>query len=115
MFDGTKRGFPDVSLLAVNYEVVVNGRIGTYLGTSASSPVLAGMVSLLNDYLEANGKARLGFINPLLYSGKVDAAINDITSGKNYGCNTNGFSATRGWDAASGLGSINFAKFRAAL
>lgn len=115
MFDGTKRGFPDISFLSVKYQVVVNGNMGSYLGTSASSPVAAAMVSLLNDYRQANGKPNLGFINPLLYSGKVDSAIQDITSGHNYGCKTNGFYASQGWDAASGLGSFDFAKLRSLI
>jgi tripeptidyl-peptidase-1 len=41
-------------------------------------------------------------------------AFNDITSGNNPGCNTNGFSASKGWDPVTGMGSPNFAALRTA-
>lgn len=34
--------------------------------------------------------------------------FNDITSGNNPGCGTNGFTATQGWDPVTGLGTPNF-------
>ena len=37
------RGFPDVALLGVSYEVVVGGEIHYVYGSSASAPVFAGM------------------------------------------------------------------------
>ncbi|KAH9046859.1 subtilisin-like protein, partial [Lactarius hengduanensis] len=40
---------------------------------------------------------RLAFLNPLLYGIGLEG-LNDITSGSNPGCNTNGFSAVPGWD-----------------
>jgi hypothetical protein len=55
---------------------------------------VAGIISLLNDYRISNGKAPLGWLNPWLYS----EGLNDITSGSNPGCGTNGFSAIAGWD-----------------
>ena len=58
---------------------------------------MAGIISLLNDYFVANGGTSLGFLNPLLY-GYARAGLNDITSGFNPGCGTNGFSAKEGWD-----------------
>ena len=60
----------------------------------------AGVVSLLNDYLISKGKSPLGFLNPLIYS-KAASGFNDITSGSNPGCGTNGFSAGKGWDPVS--------------
>ena len=60
----------------------------------------AGVVSLLNDYLLSKGKAPLGFLNPLIYS-KATSGFNDITSGSNPGCGTNGFTAGAGWDPVS--------------
>ncbi len=58
---------------------------------------VAGIVSLLNDYLLSQGKVSLGFLNPWLYS-RALAGFNDITSGSNPGCKTDGFSAIAGWD-----------------
>ena len=57
----------------------------------------AGVFSLLNDYLISQGKAPLGFLNPLIYS-TTSSPFNDITSGSNPGCGTQGFSAVHGWD-----------------
>ncbi len=37
-------------------------------GTSASTPVVAALLTLLNDYQLSQGRAPLGFVNPLLYS-----------------------------------------------
>lgn len=78
-------------------------------GTSAASPTFAGVIALLNDYLISQGKPPLGFLNPFLYSKGV-SGLNDITRGNNPGCNTNGFSASTGWDPVTGLGSPNLSK-----
>ncbi len=109
------RGFPDIALVSVKYQVNVNGAISQVLGTSASSPSVAGMVGLINDYRKTQGKSNLGFLNPLLYSDKVKPAIRDVTSGANFGCDSSGLPAKTGWDAASGLGSFDFGKLRTLL
>lgn len=109
------RGYPDISLVSQNFQVVVNGQTLSVLGTSASSPSWAALVSVLNDYRKSQGKPNLGFINPLLYSDKGKTGLRDVTQGNNPGCGMQGYSATTGWDPASGLGSLDFAKFRAAL
>lgn len=85
------RGYPDISLVAVEYQTYVNGQLGGYLGTSASSPAVAALVGVLNDYRRSQGRSTLGFINPLLYSAKAQNAIRDVTYGNNFGCNTQGF------------------------
>ena len=59
--------------------------------------VVASIISLLNDFLISESKNRLGFLNPWLY-GLGQAGLNDITSGSNPGCGTEGFSAVQGWD-----------------
>lgn len=61
----------------------------------------AGVVALLNDFRLSNGKSSLGFLNPLIYASGVSAGFNDITSGSNPGCGTNGFTAGAGWDPVS--------------
>ncbi|KAI0085907.1 peptidase S8/S53 domain-containing protein, partial [Irpex rosettiformis] len=81
-------------------------------GTSCSSPIFASVISLINDQLIAAGKSPLGFLNPFLYANP--SAFNDVTSGSNPGCNTNGFKATSGWDPVTGLGTPNFAGLKAA-
>ena len=61
---------------------------------------MAGIVSLLNDFLLYHNKHVLGFINPFLYLLSIEEldGINDIKIGGNPGCDTGGFSATAGWD-----------------
>ena len=96
-FNASGRAFPDVAAQGDNVEIVVGGEFGLVAGTSCSSPIFASVVSLLNDELAAVGKPPLGFLNPFLYSTGA-AALNDITTGSNPGCNTQGFPARAGWD-----------------
>lgn len=109
------RGYPDVSALGRNYVVVIGGRSNVLSGTSASSPVIGGMVALVNAQRIAAGKSSLGFLNPALYQN--GGIFNDITSGFNNCaasadvCCDEGFYATSGWDPVTGLGSVDFAKF----
>ena len=51
-------------------------------GTSASAPVMAAFVSLVNAQRKSKGMSTMGYINPFLY--KYYASFtNDITSGNN--------------------------------
>jgi len=77
---------------------------------TANVQIVAGVISLLNDYLLSKGKKPLGFLNPWLYTRDIVGLINDITKGSNQGCNTEGFSAITGWDPVrpAGLVSIQF-------
>lgn len=113
-YNPSHRGYPDISLASRGYNIIVNGQSTRVDGTSASSPAWAALVTLLNDYRQSNGKSNLGFINPLLY-GKGRSATRDVTTGNNRGCGGNGYPATTGWDATTGLGTIDFAKLRAML
>ena len=47
-YNPSGRGYPDISMLATYYPVVIAGRTLTLFGTSASSPVFAAMISLIN-------------------------------------------------------------------
>ncbi|KAJ7051989.1 family S53 protease-like protein [Mycena amicta] len=117
-FNRMGRAFPDISTQGVNFVVTVasvTGGIGPVQGTSCSAPTLASMIALLNDELISAGKPQLGFLNPLLYSEAGRTAITDITSGSNPGCNTDGFPALPGWDAVTGLGTLNYAALRAVV
>ena len=86
----------DTSVCELRFQVVLSGSTTSVAGTSASSPAFAGVISLLNDYRISQGKPALGFLNPWLYSNAA-SALNDITSGSNPGCGTNGFTARAGW------------------
>ncbi|KID84412.1 Peptidase S8/S53, subtilisin/kexin/sedolisin [Metarhizium guizhouense ARSEF 977] len=114
-YNPTGRGYPDVALVGEYYDIVLNGAVQAGVcGTSASSPAWASLVSLINDQRISEGKATLGFLNPLFYS-KGRSAFRDITAGNNRGCGTDGFPAARGWDPTTGLGTPDFPKLRQAL
>jgi len=82
-------------------------------GTSCSTPTFSGIVSLLNDLRFTEGKSSLGFLNPLFYQNPT--MFNDITSGSNPGCGTNGFTAAVGWDPVTGLGTPNYTAMAAVI
>ncbi|KAF8888934.1 peptidase S8/S53 domain-containing protein [Gymnopilus junonius] len=98
---GISRGYPDISANGANYAVAVGGRFYQVYGTSAASPVVGAILTMVNDIRITAGKGPIGFINPA-------GAFNDITSGSNPGCNTDGFTAVPGWDPVTGLGTPNF-------
>ena len=95
-------------------------------GTSAPTPMFAGIVALLNQYLLAAGSIPtpgLGNINPNLYEFALTTPtiFHDVTVGSNRepclagstGCpaaGNYGFDAGPGYDAASGLGSVDAMK-----
>jgi hypothetical protein len=117
-YRATGRGYPDISFLGTNYAVAIGGDWYSVSGTSASCPVFAGMVSLINGVRIASGKSSVGWINPVLYYYKA-LYVNDIVSGRNNcdagnlaKCCTQGFYATQGWDPATGLGSLKFEPFK---
>ncbi|KAH9024692.1 subtilisin-like protein [Lactarius pseudohatsudake] len=111
LYNPAGRGIPDIAAQALKFPIYFrNSRINQE-GTSCSVPVLASVISLLNDYLITNGRPPLGFLNVRLYDDGF-AGLNDITSGSNPGCGTDGFSAVPGWDPVTGLGTPNFQKLQ---
>ena len=87
-----------------------------------SSEAAFGAFSCVNAKRLALKKPTVGFANPALYKWAGDASIfHDITSGSNectalgggglgtlpVCCPHSGFRAEKGWDAATGLGSVN--------
>ncbi len=76
-----------------------------YGGTSFATPMWAAYLALANEYAAHQGDPTYGFINPTLYrlglSASYTTVFHDITSG------SNGYSATVGYDLASGWGSPN--------
>ena len=122
------RDIPDVSLAAspyhAPYQFYLYGGIYTVGGTSASTPSLAGVVALLNQYLASKPGAApasgLGNINPELYrlaQSPTNNVFHDVTGGDNAvrcalgspNCVEGlvGYPAGPGFDLASGLGSID--------
>ncbi|KAH7156074.1 tripeptidyl-peptidase sed4 [Dactylonectria macrodidyma] len=120
-YNTTGRAQPDVSLLGDDYLTLTGGNPSTHDGTSASAPVFAAMIALINDMRLREKKPVLGFLNPLLYSAKTSSAFRDVKDGSNTnGCADGnffetGWEALAGWDAATGLGEPDFAKLAAIL
>jgi tripeptidyl-peptidase-1 len=116
LFDNTGRATPDVSALATNYRLYTRGW-GELSGTSAATPVFAGMISLINEARVAQGKSTVGFINPAMYAAGGASPIGfDVVTGNNKaaGCSA-GFPATAGFDAITGLGTPLFATLKKLL
>jgi subtilase family serine protease len=111
-----------------NLVPITNGGTGggSASGTSASTPVFAGIVALLNQYLLKNGtipSPGLGNINPNLYqlAASTTDVFHDVTQGNNMvpclvgspDCTgtgtfgTEGYNAAPGYDLATGLGSVD--------
>lgn len=111
----------------MRYVVVIQGTLFNMYGTSASAPVFAGMISLVNAERERNGKGTVGFINPTLYSPQNSGKFSDIVSGNNKCCGSlattsaqpyccaSGFETAAGWDPVTGFGSITYSNLLAAL
>ncbi|KAH9023119.1 subtilisin-like protein [Lactarius hengduanensis] len=97
LYNASGRGIPDIAAQSINLPMFFNGQEQRESGTSVATPVVAGIISLLNDWLISTGRYPLGFLNPWLY-GRGLAALDDITEGSNSGCGMDGFSATAGWD-----------------
>lgn len=112
-YNASGRGIPDIAAIGSRIQIG-GGRIGK--GTSASTPIVASMIALLNDKRLRAGEPVLGFLNPLLYSGKLDEALLDSTEGSGGSCTFNngnyelGFDVLPGWDPVTGLGTINLGK-----
>ena len=115
-----RRGVPDIASSAdpgFGLAIYTAGSWNVVGGTSAASPLWAGIAAIADDMA---GHA-LGFLNTKLY--KVEAssvgakAFNDITSGDNTNTDNNvqGYAATTGWDAVTGLGTPNAAVLLPAL
>jgi kumamolisin len=107
------RGVPDVAGDAdptTGYQVRVDGQNQIVGGTSAVAPLWAALVALMNEQLGKN----VGFLNPTLYTlGEAD--FHDVTSGNNDDSGLGYYSAGKGWDPCTGLGSPNGAALLNAL
>ena len=63
-------------------------------GTSAAAPIMASVITRINQERTAAGKGPVGYVNPVFYA--HPEMFNDITDGNNPGCNTGGFKAVNG-------------------
>jgi kumamolisin len=109
------RGVPDVAGNAdgeTGYLIRVDGETVPIGGTSAVSPLWAGLIAVLN-----SGRAQpIGFVTPKLYAlGTSAQVLRDIREGDNAVNTVKGYKANTGWDPCTGLGSPNGARLAAAL
>jgi len=113
LYNASGRGYPDASAifgLYIPYCIQSDSKHYGVAGTSAACPVVASMLALLNDIRLSAGKAPLGFANPFFYGLLTSnpEAFNDITTGRNDGGKSTGFSAAKGWDPCSGIGTLKY-------
>ena len=113
-----KRQVPDVAGNAdpnTGFHIIFQGQAGQAGGTSASTPLWAATVALINQDLKKQGLREAGFANPALYwmgqnsSRLPKPAFHDVTAGNNLA-----YSAGSGWDFATGWGSMDAAALDAA-
>lgn len=96
-----------VLLSGVSYATYIGGALWYLSGTSASTPVIAAMISNINASRRKNGKGSVGWLNPALYK-YASEFVNDVTVGHNKCvaggavCCRTGFHATKGWDPTTG-------------
>ena len=118
---GPHRGTPDISMsAAVDGGVVVYltfdpANSGWYIvgGTSEAAPLFSGIVAIADQAAHH----KLGWINPALYSRSVSrsAGVVDVTSGDISFNGVTGPAAGRGYDLASGWGTVAAPAFVRAL
>ena len=120
-FNHNGRGYPDVSAFG-HHCTMYNGAEGGWTaedGTSCAAPIMAGIITYLNNYQLSRGKPLLGFANPLLYKAydHNPESFNDISRGNSscteYSCcgDQYGFVPQKNmWDVVSGLGTPNIGK-----
>jgi kumamolisin len=101
------------------YLLCVDGGSEPNGGTSAASPLVAAMVTLINGQL--GGGAKVGYLTPLLYQSGAGgqpvgaSACTDIVSGGNKTAQAGGYTAQPGYDAVSGWGTPNGVKLQQAI
>lgn len=115
-FNRSGRAYPDISAIGINYLVMYGENWIGMAGTSASCPVVAGLISNINAARIEAGKGSVGWVTPAMYK-HAAAFVNDVVVGNNKcsataPCCPHGFMATQGWDPATGLGSINYGKMQ---
>ena len=106
---GSQRCVPDVSLDAdpnTGYAIYHAGSWAMYGGTSCAAPLWTSFNALVNQRRAANHDTTLGFANPLYYgiyaTSSYATAFHDIADGSS----NLFYTATAGYDLATGLGSM---------
>jgi kumamolisin len=118
------RVIPDLSANAdwnaSPYLLIVDGHTQPNGGTSAATPLVAALITLINAQRPAD--QRVGYLTPILYQSQAESgppigtiACTDVVVGNNKTAHAGGYSAAPGYDADSGWGTPNGAKLMAAI
>ena len=117
------RGVPDVAAMVALKGFLANGNSYFFTGTSCVAPFVTGLAAVIRSALSIS----LAPLNPTLYK-LIGTAFNDVTTGDNDSGDTPAnvkkaiptytgttadapfFTAGAGWDACTGLGSIDGTK-----
>ena len=118
-----RRDVPDIAMAAANdhdpYNIVSSGQTLPVGGTSAATPVFAGLIALLNQYQKTNGSGNLNLnlytlaaTSPGIFHNNVTAGNNGnivpcISGSPNCVNGTLGYPAAANFDLATGLGSVD--------
>ena len=132
-FNPRGRAYPDIAAHSADPYIATfsNDYLYPNGGTSASAPIVAGIIGLLNDVRLSRAKPTLGFLNPWLYA-KGFESLGDVVDGGAGGCDgvdlhsgtpVEGapvipyamWNATVGWDPVTGLGKPDFGRMREAV
>ena len=110
--------------MGTDYPVIINSKTYLLYGTSASAPLFAAMISLLNSRRLEQNQSSIGWLNPMLYQAgswryfpnTSNSIYNDITIGDNLCCAggdsssvtccESGFYTTTGWDPVTGSSGV---------
>ncbi|KAJ6059577.1 hypothetical protein N7444_003216 [Penicillium canescens] len=79
-FNPHGRGYPDLSAVATNYLVQLDGGYRSVKGMSTVVPLIASMIAKINEARLRAGKSTVGFINPVLYAHRKKI-MRDVTTG----------------------------------
>lgn len=118
-YNPSGRGYPDLAGYGAFLPILSNsGSLEVLAGTSLSAPLVASLITLVNQKLVSKGYKKIGYANPMLYwmAEECPEAFNDITMGNNQdGIDGElcpyGYPAAPGWDPVTGLGTIRFDPF----
>jgi hypothetical protein len=113
-----KRDVPDVSLTAAGHDgyLVIQGHtssvsgLGAVGGTSASSPSFAGLMALIvqkTGARQGNANTKFYALANAQYASGGTVMFHDVTSGNNSVPGVTGFTCGTGYDAVTGVGTVD--------
>ncbi len=123
---GPGRCVPDIAANAdwnaSPYLLVVDGQSQPNGGTSAATPLIASLITLINAQRKTSGKSGpVGYLTPLLYQNSPDggplgaSCCTDVVTGDNITAAVGGYRAMKGYDAVTGWGTPNGVALSAAI